>query len=227
MARGETMNNKKLDTSRFAIPKTLSESIYEHLKDSILNKELEPNQKINEKEVADSFRVSRTPVREAVVRLAAEGFIEILSHRESLVKEVSLKELQEIFQVIGVLDRLAASLIVDRINPQELTRLEKMMNRMERYFIMREVEKFLGMDYEIHERLWDFLTGTNDYLQKQLRSCVCQLKMCYYPLSKAYEDPKILRKSMSAHKGIMEALKEKNKDRFKTILFEHWIPPLP
>lgn len=221
------MNNKKLDTTRFAIPKTLSQSIYEHLKNSILNKEFEPNQRINEKEIADSFQVSRTPVREAVVRLSAEGFVEILSHREALVKEVSFRELKEVFQVIGVLDRLAASLIVDHINPQELTRLEKMTNKMERYFIMREVEKFLDVNYEIHDRLWESLTDKNNYLQKELRSCICQLKMCYYPLNKAFEDPKILRKSMSAHKGIMEALKEKNKSKFEAIIFEHWIPPLP
>jgi len=221
------VNNKKSDIPRFAIPKTLSQSVYEHLKESILNKELEPNQRINEKEIAESFQVSRTPVREAVVRLATEGFVEILSHRESLVKEVSYNELKERFQVMGVLDRLAASLIVNQINPQELTKLEKMTNKMERYFIMREVEKFLDQNYEIHERLWDFLTDRNNYLQKELRSCVNQIKMCYYPLNKAFEDPKILRNSMSSHKRIMEALKEKNKEKFETIVFDHWIPPLP
>lgn len=221
------MNNKKSSIPRFAIPKTLSQSIYEHIKESILNKELEPNQRINEKEIAESFQVSRTPVREAVVRLAAEGFVEILSHRESLVREVSFKELKEIFQVLGVLDRLAASLIVDQINPQELTKLEKMTNKMERYFIMREVEKFLDLNYEIHGRLWDFLTEKNSYLQKELRSCVYQLKMCYYPLNKAFEDPKILRKSMNAHKEIMEALKEKSKAKLEAIIFGHWVPPLP
>jgi DNA-binding GntR family transcriptional regulator len=221
------MDDKKVDSLRFTIPKTLSQSIYEHLKDSILNRELEPNQRINEKEIADRFQVSRTPVREAVVRLAAEGFVEILSHRESLVKEVSFRELKEIFQVLGVLDRLAASLIVDRIDPQELSKLEKMTNKMERYFIMREIEKFLAMNYDIHERLWDFLADKNDYLRKELISCVSQLKMSYYPLNKAFEDPKIIRKSMNSHKRIIKALKEKNKDRFESIIFEHWIPPLP
>jgi len=221
------MNNKKSNIPRFAIPKTLSQSIYEHLKESILNKELEPNQRINEKEIAESFQVSRTPVREAVVRLATEGFVEIISHRESLVKEVSFKELKEIFQVMGVLDRLAASLIVDQISPQELTKLEKMTNKMERYFIMREVEKFLDVNYAIHGRLWDYLTEKNSYLQKELRACVNQIKMCTYPLKSAFKDPKIIKKSMNAHKEIMEALKEKNKAKLETIIFGHWIPPLP
>jgi len=221
------MNDKKSNITVFSIPKTLSQSIYEHLKESILNKELEPNQRINEKEIADSFQVSRTPVREAVVRLATEGFVEIISHRESLVKEVSYRELKERFQVMGVMDRLAASLIIDQIDSQELTRLEKMTKKMERYYIMREVEKFLEVNYAIHGRLWDYLTEKNSYLQKELRACADQIKMCTYPLKSAFKDPKIIKKSMNAHKEIVEALKTKNKAKLETIIFEHWIPPLP
>ena len=221
------MNNKKISESKFRIPKTLSQSIYEHLKESILNKELEPNQRINEQAIADSFEVSRTPVREAVVRLAAEGFVDIVSHREALVKEVSYKELKEVFQVIGVLDRLAAHMIVDTIDSHELTKLEKLTSKMERHFIMREVEKFLDLNYKIHERLWDYLTDKNMFLQNELRFCVNQLKMCYYPLNRAFEDPKIMRKSMTAHKEIMEAIKEKNSAKLETIIFDHWTPPLP
>ena len=221
------MNNKKISASKFRIPKTLSQSIYEHLKESILNKELEPNQRINEQAIADSFEVSRTPVREAVVRLAAEGFVDIVSHREALVKEVSYKELKEVFQVIGVLDRLAAHMIVDTIDSHELTKLEKLTSKMERHFIMREVEKFLDLNYKIHERLWDYLTDKNMFLQNELRFCVNQLKMCYYPLNRAFEDPKIMRKSMTAHKEIMEAIKEKNSAKLETIIFDHWTPPLP
>jgi DNA-binding GntR family transcriptional regulator len=221
------MNNKKSNIPRFAIPKTLSQSIYEYLKESILNKELEPNQRINEKEIAESFQVSRTPVREAVVRLATEGFVEIISHRESLVKEVSYKELKERFQVMGVLDRLAAGLIIDQIDNQDLTKLAKMTKKMERYYIMREVEKFLDVNYAIHGKIWDYLTEENSYLQKELRVCIDQIRMCIYPLKSAFKDPEIIKRSMNAHKEIMGALKEKNKAKLETIIFEHWIPPLP
>ena len=221
------MNGKKINTAKFKIPKTISQSIYEHLKEYILNRELEPNQNINEQEIAESFEVSRTPVREAVVRLAGEGYVDIVSHREALVKEVSYKELKEVFQVIGVLDRLAVHMIVDKIGSHELAKLEKLTSKMERHFIMREVGKFLDLNYTIHEKLWDYLTDKNMFLQKELRFCVNQLKMCYYPLNRAFEDPKILRKSMTSHKEIMEAFKEKNTAKLETIIFDHWIPPLP
>lgn len=221
------MNDKKVSPLRYEIPKTLSQSIYEHLKDSILNKELEPSQRINEQAVAESFQVSRTPVREAVVRLAAEGFVEIVSHREASVKEVSFEELKEVFQVIAVLDKLAARFIADQVDSRELTKLEKMTNTLERHFIMREVEKFLDVNYAVHERLWDYLTDKNAFLQKELRFCVNQIRMCAYPLNRAFKDPKVLRESMNAHKKILEALKEKNKTKLESVIYEHWVPPLP
>jgi len=219
------MNNKKFNISRFAIPKTLSQLVYENLKESILNKELEPNQRINEKEIAEKLQISRTPVREALMRLATEGFVEIFSHRECLVKEISYKELKERFQVIRVLDRLAASLIFDQINSQGLTKLEKMTKKMERYYNMREFKQFLDINYIIHGKLWDYLTEKNNFLQKELHVCINQIKMCIHPLKNALEDPEIIKKSMNAHKEIMGAIKKKNKAKLETIIFEHWILP--
>jgi DNA-binding GntR family transcriptional regulator len=221
------LGSKTYNSNNFKKPKTLTQSIYERLKKSILSKKLEPDQKINEKDIAESFQVSRTPVREAVARLVAEGFVEIISHREAVVKKVSYSELKDIFQVIGVLDRLAVNLIIDQIDSEDLTKLEKMTKKMERYFIMSEVEKFLDLNYAFHVRIWDHLKGKNDFLKDELYSCVNQARMCFYPLLNIFKDPKILKKSMSSHKEIVQALKEKDKAKLETIVYEHWIPPLP
>ncbi len=221
------MNNKKIFPERFTIPKTLSQSIHDYLREAILKNELKAKQRINEKEIADQFQVSRTPVREAVVRLAAEGFVEIISHREAVVREVSYKELKEIFQVLGVLDKLAVGLIADQIKPAELTQLEKMTNRLERTYIVSEVEKFIELNYSIHETLWEGLKNKNDFLLKELNYCANQVKLCSYPLTSAFKNPKILKKSMIAHKEIIEALKSKDKKRLETVTFDHWVPPLP
>ena len=221
------MTNNKINTQRFAIPKTLSQSIHDYLKEAILKNELKAKQRINEKEIADLFQVSRTPVREAVVRLAAEGFVEIISHREAVIKEVSYKELKEIFQVLGVLDKLAIGLIAEHIKPPELTQLEKITNRMERAYIVSEVEKFIELNYAIHESLWESLRDKNDFLMKELNYCANQVKMCSYPLTSAFKNPKLMKKSMIAHKEIIEALKNKDKKKLEIITFDHWVPPLP
>ncbi|MEE9390059.1 MAG: GntR family transcriptional regulator, partial [Candidatus Aminicenantaceae bacterium] len=168
---------KELHPPIYKIPKTLSQSIYYYLKDAILKGKYKARTKINEKEIAEIFEVSRTPVREAIVKLAAEGFIEITSHRESAVKEVSFKELSEIFQVIAVLDSFASALVIDNISSSEFLKLKKMTNKMEYYLHQNDVENFININYAIHNKMWDYLTNINSFLQKKLRDSIDQIKM--------------------------------------------------
>ena len=74
------MKDREPSSIDYTMPETLSQSIYNCLKKAILENKIKANQKINEKEIADGFKVSRTPVREALVRLEAEGFTKITSH---------------------------------------------------------------------------------------------------------------------------------------------------
>jgi len=206
------------------MPETLGQSIYNCLKKAIIENKIKPNQKINEKEIADSFKVSRTPVREALVRLEAEGFTKITSHRDVVVKEVSYAELAEIFQVIGILDCLAVSLVADKIDAKELIKVEKMTTKLAHYYNQKEVEKFIDMNYAIHDRIWNHLT--NKYLQKSLIDCLAHIKRCNYALISAFHKKEILDESMKAHKKISEALNKQDKEALKNITQKHWNPPL-
>ena len=218
------MKDREPSSIDYTMPETLGQSIYNCLKKAIIENKIKPNQKINEKEIADSFKVSRTPVREALVRLEAEGFTTITSHRDVLVKEVSYGELAELFQVIGILDCLAVSLAVDKIDSKELIKVEKMTAKLQHYYNQKEVERFIDMNYAIHDRIWNHLT--NKYLQKSLRHCIAHIKRCNYALSSAFHKKEILDESMKAHKKILEALNKKDKDKLKHIIQEHWNPPL-
>jgi len=206
------------------MPETLGQSIYNCLKKAIIENKIKPNQKINEKEIADSFKVSRTPVREALVRLEAEGFTKITSHRDVVVQEVSYAELADIFQVIGILDSLAITLVLDKIDPNEFIKVEKMTTKLEHYYNQKEIEKFIDMNYAIHIRIWDNLT--NSYLQKSLRHCLTHIKRCNYALISAFNKKEILDTSMKAHKKISQALNKKDNEALKNIIQEHWNPPL-
>lgn len=218
------MKEREPDSINYKMPETLGQSIYNCLKKAIIENKIGPNQKINEMEIADSFKVSRTPVREALVRLEAEGFTKITSHRDVVVKEVSYAELAEIFQVIGILDCLAVNLVFDKIDPKEFIKVEKMTNKLEHYYYQKEVEKFIDMNYEIHDRIWNHLT--NKYLRKSLKHCLAHIKRCNYALSSAFQKKDILDTSMKAHKKILEALNKKDKEKLKQIIQQHWNPPL-
>jgi DNA-binding GntR family transcriptional regulator len=218
------VKDREPDTITYTMPETLGQSIYNCLKKAIIENKIKPNQKINEKEIADSFKVSRTPVREALVRLEAEGFTKITSHRDVVVQEVSYAELADIFQVIGILDSLAITLVLDKIDPNEFIKVEKMTTKLEHYYNQKEIEKFIDMNYAIHIRIWDNLT--NSYLQKSLRHCLTHIKRCNYALISAFNKKEILDTSMKAHKKISQALNKKDNEALKNIIQEHWNPPL-
>ena len=218
------MKDREPSSIDYTMPETLGQSIYSCLRKAIIENKIKPNQKINEKEIADSFKVSRTPVREALVRLEAEGFTKITSHRDVVVKEVSYGELADIFQVIGILDCLAVSFVADKIDTKELIKVKKMTTKLEHYYNQKEVEKFIDMNYAIHDRIWNHLT--NKYLQKSLRQCLAHIKRCKYALSSAFHKKEILNASMKAHKKISEALNKQDKEALKNITQKHWNPPL-
>src|SRR4030042_3573497 len=88
-------------------PATLSESIYSHLKKAIIEGSLRPGQRRMEKEFAERFKASTTPVREAFRKLSAEKYIVINSRKDIRVASVDRKEITELFEVVRVLDVLA------------------------------------------------------------------------------------------------------------------------
>lgn len=213
------MNNKNT-FSPHAIPKTLSQSIYNYLKDAITNNKLKSNQKINEKEIAQLFEVSTTPVREAVLRLGAEGFVTINSHRETVVKEIYYEELKEIFQVLGTLDSLASCLAVDNLSSETLEDLEHLTKEMERHCDLNSIEKYIAINQDIHKKIWERIP--NRFLQATLHYVNDQMLRYNYARFYAFRKHGALERSMEEHKEILEALKNKDKKRLKNLIAKHW-----
>lgn len=207
------------DISKYALPRTMSEFIYDSLKETIIQNELKANHRINEKEIADRFHVSRTPVREAVLRLAAEGFVKIDSYRRAIVKEITFEELGEILQVLGALDRLAVGLAIDNVTPKRVMKLEVITKKMEKTCAPKSVEKFIELNASFHEELWKSVP--NKFLVEIL-NFVCDKKERYsYARLYSYKKPGFLEKSMKHHRALMRAIKARDKEKLQSLIVEH------
>jgi DNA-binding GntR family transcriptional regulator len=104
---------------------TLAEKVYEVVRDRILANALAPRTYVREEELATAMGVSRTPVREALNRLATEAFLERLPHRGFRVAERSIEELEHAYTVMQALELLASELAFPQITPADLARLEE------------------------------------------------------------------------------------------------------
>jgi DNA-binding GntR family transcriptional regulator len=200
--------------------KTLAQLIYNYIRDAIIKNKLKANQKINEKEIAEDFQVSTTPVREAVLRLGAEGFVTIDSHREAVVKEVSFQELKEIFQVLSILDSSAMELAIENLTPQDLEELENLTAKMARNCQVDSIDKFLELNTAIHNRLWRNLP--NAFLRKTLNSVHDQVLRYNYARFSAFHKPGALEKSLEEHHHILKLLKAKDKQAIREFMTRHW-----
>ncbi|MEV1291886.1 GntR family transcriptional regulator [Pseudonocardia sp. NPDC049635] len=109
---------------------TQSDRTLETLRDLILRGELVAGSRLGEAELAARLDVSRTPVREALGRLAAEGLIELVPHRGARVRTWTAAELAGLFDVRQATEPRLAALAADRITPEETDELARLSNRM-------------------------------------------------------------------------------------------------
>jgi len=215
------VEEKNHQSLRVEIPKTISQSIYDYLKKAICANEFKPNQKLNEKKIADIFQVSRTPVRRAIAQLAAEGLVEIDPHRESVVKDISLKEIEEILEVLRILDAQAVEIAMDKLESKDLEKLETTTTRMEKCLQNKEFEKYKDLNETFHRKLWSLVP--NEFLRKNLEDCFLQFNRSEYARKIAFRDPGVIENSMKEHKEILAFLKNRDIARLKSIILRHWL----
>lgn len=109
----------------------LSEQVNDLLLKWIVASRLEPGQRLKEAELAEELGVSRTPVREALKRLAADGFVTTVPRGGVFVSEIDSQELEEILEIRFVFEIYAAERGVERISQEELSEMRSLVNECE------------------------------------------------------------------------------------------------
>jgi DNA-binding GntR family transcriptional regulator len=123
--------------ARFSLNyESLKDLVYEYLHRQILTARLKPGDKIRETEICQALNISRTPVREALIKLEAEGFLTNLARRGFIVKTTNLKEIEDMYKTIGCLEGYAARMAAPRMRPEDLGMLSELDTKMREAFHM-------------------------------------------------------------------------------------------
>ncbi|WP_108661592.1 GntR family transcriptional regulator [Acuticoccus kandeliae] len=110
---------------------TATDRVHEALRNAIARGEIGVGDRLVEEGIAERFGVSRTPVREALRRLSAEGFIDFTPHAGAVVNGWSREDAREIFEVRAELEAMGARLAAERARPAEIDRLARICDEME------------------------------------------------------------------------------------------------
>ncbi|MFN8457759.1 MAG: GntR family transcriptional regulator [Anaerolineae bacterium] len=148
--------------------KTKKDLIVEILREAILSGELEPGERLLQEELAQRFKVSPTPIREAIRQLVAEGILDHSPHKGVQVAEVKLEDAREIYLIRSVLEALATRLAVPHLNSADVQRLHAWQEQMETQIEQGQLAALRKLNYEFHMLIYE-VTGLTQ-LQQLIRS---------------------------------------------------------
>lgn len=129
---------------------TVQERVYRHIREMILNGEIEPGQTITIQSLSDAFQVSAMPVREALRRLTAEQALTVVSGRSVGVPVLTRDRLADLCQVRCEVEPLAAAWAAVRIGPADLGRLAELVDRMQDAAAHRNGRQFVPANHDFH-----------------------------------------------------------------------------
>lgn len=196
--------------------KPLREVVTETLREAIVSGVLKPGERLMEIQLAEELGVSRTPVRESIRKLELEGFVVMVPRRGTYVADLSIKDINEVYEIRTVLDVLAAGLAAERITEDELEELERLLVQISEYVEQNNVEKLIEIDSQFHDVLYrasrnDRLVGIINNLREQFTR--------FRSISMQY--PGRMKNTVEEHTRLVEAIAQRNPDLAQQIAREH------
>lgn len=152
-----------------------TDSVYQQLRAKILNNEFRPGMQLLERDLVDLFGVSRTPVREALVRLQKENLLQIVPRHGIRVRQVSLADIEEIYQVQTSLEATAAGVVAAaNLRAKDLAPFDQACNAMERALNKNDPDAWAAADEAFHAHLLKL--GGNPRLTQIVNECWDQIR---------------------------------------------------
>lgn len=185
------------------VQKPLKELVYLELKHKILTGEIVSQTRLMEIDLSDKMNVSRTPIREAIRRLADDGLVTLEPRRGAYVANISIKDMLDVFEVREDIEGFVAKLAAERITDDEKEELTGIALEYEKATKREDKEAVIELDEKFH----NYIVGCsgNDTL-KEIVEYVQELSLRFRYLY--YENTDLYEATAEQHKKILKAIKE-------------------
>ncbi len=196
---------------------TSADYAYQELRHRIITKQLKPGQRLPEVNIAVQMGVSRTPVREALRRLASEGLVIIIPNSGARLAAPTVREIQDTFLVREQLECLAISLAAEKIGDRHLRRLEEALLEEARAIDERNLETYLEVNEAFHKTVAD--AGGNRVLAEYVENILARTNayvVFFDPFYHTETTP-----SVDSHKEILMALRAHDVEKSIKLMKRH------
>ena len=196
--------------------RSLSDRAADHIRDLIIEGHLEPGSRIDEAALIGAMGISRTPFREALRTLAAEGLVELRPSRGAVVRKLSAAEVLSMLEVLAHLERLAGRLACERASDAEVEALLGIHERMARLYEARDRMPYYKLNQSFHARLTE--ASSNPTLVETQGRLQARLKRIRFIGNRR---PEYWDAAMAEHAEMADALRARDGARLGEVMERH------
>lgn len=219
------MTKKRRKTARKTKRKPGTQLAYDYIKRRILSLDFAPGMSLVEQDIVKQLGVSRTPVREALIKLASEGLVQIKQNRGAWVTDITLSDLREFFEALDVSQRMVTKFAAVRIQPSALETLRKHAQEFDSHAAERNVAGMQEANYRFHAMI-AANCGNKIVEEQYLKLLSIGERIAYYSL--VYEGNHDAKGSSTGleeigeqHRDMLTFLVEGRADKAEDIAREH------
>ena len=203
---------------RKAVGPTASQKVYEAVRDAISSDQFKVGERLTEDALARKFQVSRTPVREAMQRLASDGFVVFTAHSGALIRGWSAQEVRDIFEIRANLESMACGLAARRATRSDVERLESSRLDWENALIEdpRDVALISERNRAFHA---DIFSISGNYRLETM--CLQLMDLGFLSRSFSRFDQDDINRSKQDHASLVQAIRAGDGDWAEALMKSH------
>ena len=200
-----------------AIPRAaLHEQVAHRLRQMLVENRILPGAKLNERELSEVLKVSRTPLREAIKMLAAEGLVELLTNRGAIAVELTETDVLNTFEVMAGLEAQSGELAAQRITDDELLEVKAMHFEMLAAYTRRDLPAYYRLNAAIHSAI--NAAAKNPVLTATYNQVNARLQALRF---RSNQDGDKWTSAVREHGLMIEALEARHPAAMRQVLLDH------
>jgi DNA-binding GntR family transcriptional regulator len=196
----------------------LHDQVAARLRTLLVEGRIAPGAKLNERELAEQLRVSRTPLREAIKMLAIEGLVDLLPNRGAVAVKLSEADVMHSFELLAMLEGMAGELAAQRITEPELAELRAKHYEMLAAFARRDLSGYYRLNAQIHAGIGE--AAKNPVFANTYRAVNARVQSLRF---RTNQNEAKWKRAVKEHEQMIEALDARDGAALKQILQQHLV----
>ena len=195
----------------------LREQVYQYFRNEMQHGHLIPGSSVNLNEISRKLGISKTPLRDALIQLEAEGFVTILPRRGVLVNKLSLREIQSLYQIIGSLEATVVAAVFDKFTKFHIDKMKQLNAEQVSSLKKEDFDRYYRLNLDFHNVFLDLSDN------ETLKTIIKPLKQRLYDFPRRGYLEEWEKQHLAEHDKLIAAIVKGNPERAASVVRDqHW-----